>query len=205
MHWIRRFLSAVIGGNKLKVRDLQNNCNRDMNTCSQFRVTISKKILYVLQKTSKMQFYIFASVILYYVFLFHTHTEARWGVSVFRPIKVSVLVKLKLVLTSYVISRRLWYTGVQTAATFVNCVYKIRTTQHLSRLGAPLTAKFPKQPAIQSTIMAMALFYVKVGDPRCDPFLAKLTIYTSRDYSSSLIIYSFVLGYLFLGKAIPTK
>jgi len=51
-----------------------------MNTCSQFRVIISKvKILYVLQKASKMQFYICASVILVYVFLFHTQTEAYQG------------------------------------------------------------------------------------------------------------------------------
>jgi len=80
MHRIGRFLSAMIKDNKLKVRVLQNNCNRDLNTCSPFRVIISKeKILCVLQKTSKMQFYICVSVILVSTLLFHTHTEAYQG------------------------------------------------------------------------------------------------------------------------------
>jgi len=77
MHCIRRFLYAMIRGNKLKVTDLQNNCNRDLNTCSHIRgITSKEKILYVLQKTSKMQFYICVSVILVSMLLFHTHTEA---------------------------------------------------------------------------------------------------------------------------------
>jgi hypothetical protein len=81
MHRIRIFLSAVKKDNKLKVRDLQNNCNRYLNTCSQFRVVMSKeKILYVLQQTSKMQFYVCVSVIVVSILLFHTHTEASVGV-----------------------------------------------------------------------------------------------------------------------------
>jgi hypothetical protein len=77
MHCSIWFLFAVIRNDKLKVRDLKNNCNRDINTCSQFRVSISKeKNLYVLQKTSKMQFYIRVSVIMVSMLLFHTHTEA---------------------------------------------------------------------------------------------------------------------------------
>jgi len=77
MHCTRRFLFSVIRNNKLKIMDLKNNFNRDMNNCSHFRVIISKvKILYVSQKTSKMQFYICVSVIVVSMFLFHTHTEA---------------------------------------------------------------------------------------------------------------------------------
>jgi len=80
MHCTGRFLSVMIRDNKLKVTDLQNNYNRDLNTCSHVRVNISKeKILYMLQQTSKMQFYICVSVILVYTLLFHTHTEASVG------------------------------------------------------------------------------------------------------------------------------
>jgi len=42
-------------------------------------LSLKKKNLYVLQKTSKMQFYIRVSVILVYVLLFHTQTEAYQG------------------------------------------------------------------------------------------------------------------------------
>jgi hypothetical protein len=67
----------MIRNNKLKVRDLQNNCKRDLSTCSHFRVIISKEqILYVLQTTSKMRFYFCVSVIVVSMFLFHTCTVA---------------------------------------------------------------------------------------------------------------------------------
>jgi len=94
----------MIRDNKLKVWDLQNNCNRDLNTCSHFRVIICKeKILYVLQNTSKMQFYTCVSVIMVSMLLFHTHTEAAEARKLVpaNPSKSSCEVT-----TSYMISQR---------------------------------------------------------------------------------------------------
>jgi len=142
-----------------------------------------------------MQFYMCVSVIMVSMFLFHMHTEAYQAQKVV-PANPS---KCPSEVTSPHVLRDLSNVRIYECS---NCghIWKLRiydinyTVIKAIRLGAPFNANFPKQSAIQPTILVLALYYVKVGDPFRYPFLANLTIYTSRDYSITVIVYSFVLG-----------
>ena len=141
-----------------------------------------------------MQFYFCVSVIMVSMFLFHTHTEAYQAQKVVpaNPSKCSSEVTMSPHVLRDLSKVRI-YECSNCDHIWKLCIYDTNyTVIKAVRLGAQFIANFPKQSAIQPTMLVVALCYVKLGDPFCYHFLANLTIYTSRDYSNTVIVHSFV-------------